>query len=184
MSENVSVFAKAGSSIKAKFISFGNGIVTFFKTPSSYVKLGSVLAIIGLAIVLFFVGKEHQFLLDNNTIEINGKSYSSLNLVSAKIDNSDFIEIPRRTRMNNFQTGQSHKITLNYIENGQEKELVTKFKVPASEKNTLISLPALIAGADQSEWMSEFLSVQAPVPDEPAVEDDMAMDMDGMDMAF
>ncbi len=154
-------------------------IKDFYKNIYFWIRLGIVALVIVLAIVLFFTGKQHQFLLDNNTKEANGTTYSSINLVEAQIDDNDVLEIPRRTRLNSYATGQSHTLTVTWTSGGAEQTKSVKFKVPVGEDITLISIPAFISDADESIWKEEFVSqVQTVEETEDIVQDDMAMDIE------
>ena len=154
-------------------------ILDYFKNIYFWVRVGIIALIIVLAVVLFFVGKQHQFLLDNNTKEVNGTTYSSLSIVEVQIDKDDPLEIPRRTRLNAYATGQGHTLTVTYQENGEDVVKSVKFKVPVGEDITLLSIPAFVKGADESVWKEEFVSVvQASEETEDVVEDEMSMDIE------
>ena len=150
----------------------------FYRNPEFWIRIALVVFLVVLAVILAFVGKEHQFLLDNNTREVNGTTYSSMNLVEVQIDDNKSLEIPRRTRLDNYVTGQRHRITVTYTKGGQEQVLELKFKVPFGERITLINIPALVGGADESIWKEEFIPKQVVTTEEPVVEDDMSMDIE------
>lgn len=151
----------------------------FSMTTRLIVRLSLIVLIVLLAVVLSFTGKQHQFLLDNNTKESNGSTYSSLSIVEVSIDDQEPLEIPRRTRLNSYATGQRHTLTVTYSENGNEVIKSAKFKVPVGEEMTLISIPAFVKGADESIWKEEFVSTQKAVEESDAsIEDDMSMDIE------
>lgn len=155
-----------------------NKIVLILKSPKTWIRVGLLALVIVLSVFLFFIGKEHQFLFDNNTKEINGKSYSALSMVEAQIDKKPSEELTRRMRLNTFATGQKHTLTVKYTDkSGNEVVKSEKFKVPVSERITLISLPAFVQGEEM--WREEFLQAEAPVAEEPeASADDMSMDIE------
>ena len=67
---------------------------------------------------------------------------------------------------------QGHKFTVEA--NGETKTV--KLNIPLQMKNVLINIPAFMAGAPQSEWMSEFIiETVAPAADETVVTDDTAV---------
>ena len=153
-------------------------ITSYLKNTYFWIRVSIVVLILIFAIVLFFVGKQHQFLLDNNTKEINGKTYSSLSLVEAQIDKNEVLELPRRTRLDTYATGQKHTLTVTYNKNGSEVTKSVKFKVPVGEDITLISIPAFVSDVEDELWREEFIQVvQASDTAEESATDDMAMDL-------
>ncbi|MFA6646750.1 MAG: DUF6672 family protein, partial [Sphaerochaetaceae bacterium] len=63
----------------------------------------------------------------------------------------------------------------------EEHEVVVKFKVPLSQEMVLISLPALVGGAEESVWLQPYeipVLLTMPVDDEPIITDEiMPMDI-------
>lgn len=153
-------------------------IRNFYKNPNFWIRALLVVFVIALALFLAWIGKEHQILLDNNTKEVNGVTYSSLNLVEVQIDDNISLEIPRRTRLDSYVTGQSHTIDVKFSKGGQEQNISIKFKIPFGENIVLLNIPALVSGADESVWKEKFIPKQIVVEEEAVVQDDMSMDIE------
>ncbi len=140
----------------------------FYKDKKFWVRLSSIILLVFIAIILFLTGKQHQFLLDNNNYDENGKTYAALSLCEVQIDRRPSVEIPRRTRMESYALGQSHKITVQY--NG--KTVTEKFKVPVGITQFLINIPALVNGESQETWLTEFRSGAPQVVEEAFIEEE------------
>lgn len=129
-------------------------IKNFYKNKYFWIRFSAILVLILLAVLLLLIGKQHQFIIDANAYENNGETFNAPSITSVKIDKRPALEIPRRTRLEIFSTGENHKIVVEY--NG--KTIKKKFSVPFSMNQVLISIPALIAGKDESEWLKPFIS--------------------------
>lgn len=149
----------------------------YIKNRYLWIRIAIILFIIVLAIVLFLIGKQHQFLLDNNTKEANGTTYSALSIVEAQIDKNDILEIPRRTRLSTYATGQIHTLTVTYSKNGEEITKSERFRIPVRENIILISIPAFVNDASKEDWMEEFLIQINQDSDEDGDVDDMSLDI-------
>lgn len=146
-----------------------------------FFQLVAVILILVLAVVMFVIGRQHTVLLDNKTIEHDGKSYPAFSIVEVKINKEDSIELAARDRDKADVMGQRHKITVTYTDKFfEEHEVVKKFKVPIGYDMVLISIPALVADLGQSIWLQQFIpptAAVAPVVEELPVEDDLGIDM-------
>lgn len=144
-------------------------------------QLVAVILILVLAVVMFVIGRQHTILLDNKTIEHDGKSYPAFSIVEVKINKEDSIELAARDRDKADVMGQRHKITVTYTDKFfEEHEVVKKFKVPIGYDMVLISIPALVADLGQSIWLQQFIpptAAVAPVVEELPVEDDLGIDL-------
>lgn len=144
-------------------------------------QLVAVILILVLAVVMFVIGRQHTILLDNKTIEHDGKSYPAFSIVEVKINKEDSIELAARDRDKADVMGQRHKITVTYTDKYfEEHEVVKKFKVPIGYDMVLVSIPALVADLEQSIWLQQFIpptAAVAPVVEELPVEDDLGIDM-------
>ena len=146
-----------------------------------FFQLVAVILILVLAVVMFVIGRQHTVLLDNKTIEHDGKSYPAFSIVEVKINKEDSIELAARDRDKADVMGQRHKITVTYTDKFfEEHEVVKNFKVPIGYDMVLISIPALVADLGQSIWLQQFIpptAAVAPVVEELPVEDDLGIDL-------
>lgn len=130
---------------------------------------------------MYYIGKQHTLLLDNKTVEINGVTYQAFSIVEVSVNRQDFLELAARDRDKALAMGQRHKVTVRYADsNFEEHTVVKKFTLPHSWDMVLISLPALVGGASESDWLELFVpptAALAPI-EEPAetVEDDLGVE--------
>lgn len=123
-------------------------------TATLLIRILFVVVLILLGIFLFAMGKTHTVLLDNKTIEYNGKEYKAIKYAVVIIDNQEEIEITQRERLKVALRRSNHTIT---IEDNKGNEVVKKFKIPLSLDISLLSLPLLMEFEDNQDiWLSKF----------------------------
>ncbi|MDX9808715.1 MAG: hypothetical protein RBT04_01015 [Sphaerochaetaceae bacterium] len=144
-------------------------------------QLAAIVVMIALAVIMYIIGRQHTVLLDNKTIEHEGKSYPAFSIVEVEVNKEGKIELAARDRDKADVMGQRHKITVTYTDKFfEEHEVVKKFKVPIGYDMVLISIPALVADLGQSIWLQQFIpptAAVAPVVEELPVEDDLGIDL-------
>lgn len=144
-------------------------------------QLAAIVVMIALAVIMYIIGRQHTVLLDNKTIEHEGKSYPAFSIVEVEVNKEGKIELAARDRDKADVMGQRHKITVTYTDKFfEEHEVVKKFKVPIGYDMVLISIPALVADLGQSIWLQQFIpptAAVAPIVEELPVEDDLGIDM-------
>jgi len=141
----------------------------------------AILLVLLLAVMLFFIGKQHTVLLDNKTITVNGEEIKAMKMVEVQVDKQKPLEFVPRDRDKVDVVRQKHTITVSYTdENWEEIRITRKFTVPLMEDMVIISIPTLVAypEAPQSVWMERYeipaYAVQAVPEDEVIVTDDLA----------
>lgn len=121
----------------------------------------AIIAIILLAFLMYFIGREHTVLVDNKTVTLdNGTEIKALQVVEVQVDKQESMELAARDRDKYTVTSQSHKITVSYTDSDwNEKSFTVKFKVPSKLDMVIISIPTLVADpeADSSVWMREYV---------------------------
>ncbi|MGI6433067.1 MAG: DUF6672 family protein [Sphaerochaetaceae bacterium] len=152
------------------------------RTPSvkrrTLFQVATILFLILLAALMFLIGKQHTLLLDNQTIELNQKSYQALSLVEVAVDKQPFLELAARDRDKALVKGQRHTITVRYTDKAFEEHVITKkVKLSLFDDMLLISIPALVAQQEQEVWMQLFIpptAAVAPQEESIATEDDLS----------
>jgi hypothetical protein len=147
-------------------------------------QLGVVILLLLLAVLMFIVGKMHTVLLDNKTIEADGITYAAFSVVEVEVNKKGLLELAARDRDMAEVMGQRHKISVIYTDkNFEEHKIVKKFKVPLGDDMVLISIPALVGGADQEIWLQKFIAPTASVA--PQAEPvDLIDDLTSLDIEF
>ncbi len=129
-----------------------------FFNLSFYVRLGLIVLVILLAVFLYHFGMQHTIYVDNRTIEIDGESYRALDWAMVSVDGSESQEYSPRTRREEVVMRQKHTIHVVYEDDDfNEVEFDASFTLPVNEKQIVLSLPALLAGLDQSQYLTEFV---------------------------
>ncbi len=129
-----------------------------FFNLSFYVRLAVIVVVILLAVFLYHYGMQHTVYVDNRTIEIDGESYRALDWAMVSVDGGDSQEYSPRTRREETVMRQKHTIHVVYEDDDfNEIEFDAEFTLPVNEKQIVLSLPALLAGLDQSQYLTEFV---------------------------
>lgn len=142
--------------------------------------IGAILLLIGIAALMFVIGRGHILYIDDKTIDMNGTSVNAKYHIEVSVNGAKSQEIAARERIQEKVMGQNLKIELKIQDTKrslEEKEMTIKCKIPYNYDTAVISLPLLIEGYDQSEWMTEFVQVptSAEKTEEVVVTDDFSM---------
>lgn len=163
-----------------------------FFNLSFFVRLAVIVLVLLLAVFLYHYGKQHTVYIDNRTIEIDGQSYKALDWAEVLVDGGDSQEYSPRTRREATVLRQKHSIHVVYEdEDFNQFEVDVEFKVPVNETQVVLSLPALVAGLSEDQFLTEFVpmaqqlglnvgggaaAADAEVPTEEDMFGDMSMD--------
>ncbi len=129
-----------------------------FFNLSFYVRLAVIVVVILLAVFLYHYGMQHTVYVDNRTIEIDGESYRALDWAMVSVDGGEEQEYSPRTRREETVMRQKHTIHVVYEDDDfNEVEFDAEFTLPVNQRQIVLSLPALLAGLDQSQYLTEFV---------------------------
>ena len=148
---------------------------------SFYIRIAAIILVILLGVLMFFIGKQHTILLDNNKFE----DIKALDEVTVAIDGVEGLPIYSRMRDQSIVTGQRHTIAVTYVDsNWEEHTFERDIKIPVGENMMILYLPYLVANPDspQEEWLKHFES-QAIVAEDPSA-DEVVLDDSASLMAF
>jgi len=149
----------------------------FHLSRQRFFQLVAIVLVLLIGVLMFIVGKQHTILLDNKQIESNGKIYPAFSIVEVQVDKGEELELGPGDRDKAEVMGQRHKVTVRYTDRAyEEHELVVKFKVPLQQKMVLLSLPALVGGADESVWLQPYeipILLNLPAVEEPIITDEI-----------
>ena len=113
--------------------------------------------ILVLAVVLFFIGKGHTLLLDNQDITINGSSYKATHAINVMINDQKtvLVKAGKRKKADDLVAGPWHRITIEILDD--EKNVLNtvekKFSVGLKDM-LLLQLPALVE--NDPLWIQPF----------------------------
>ena len=148
---------------------------------SFYIRIAAIVLVILLGVLMFFIGKQHTILLDNNKFE----DIKALDEVTVAIDGVEGLPIYSRMRDQSIVTGQRHTIAVTYVDsNWEEHTFERDIKIPVGENMMILYLPYLVADPDgpHEEWLKHFES-QAIVAEDPSA-DEVVLDDSASLMAF
>lgn len=115
------------------------------------IRLVLLALIILLGFGLYYIGKEHEILIDNKDVEIAGTSYEAAEylVVTVNGDEENTIELYKDERDEIRVSGPKHKIKVDILDEDTEEVLKSnEMQFNFGRKNKLmISLPALAEGA-------------------------------------
>lgn len=118
---------------------------------------------------LYYYGKEHEILLDNKTVEINGKSYEAAEFVRITIngDAGKAIELYAKERDVVKVTGPNHTIKVEIVDEDSDKVIKTEERDFNFGKTSslMISIPAVAEKAPDVYLPLPGSMVQAPAPE-------------------
>lgn len=120
------------------------------------IRSGVILVLVLLAVMLYSMGKGYTLLLDNKTIEANGRTLEAFEMVEVNIDGGEPIELYLRDRDMVTVTGKRHFIQItsfdkSFRETGKHS---LKFRIKDKGDMFLLSMPAL--AAEHEDWITPF----------------------------
>ena len=122
-----------------------------------------------LCFLLYYYGKEHEILLDNKTVEINGQSYEAAEFVRITIngDSKNPIELYAKERDVVKVTGPSHTIKVEIVDEDSDKVIKTEERDFDLGKisSLMISIPAVAEKAPDVYLPLPGAMTQAPAPE-------------------
>ena len=140
----------------------------------------TVAVLLGIAAVMFVIGRGHTVYFDNKTAEYNGTQYSAFQRVNVTVNGERVAKLSKRDRGMATWIGQNFKMELEVTENKGDdpKIILVSIKLPYGMDGIVVNLPELLAGLPQEVWQSEFVPVATvEEPEEEVIpEDDLLGD--------
>jgi len=113
-----------------------------------------ILILVGISIVLFVLGKGHNFLIDNKSITVDGKSFKAFEYLNVYIGADELLDIWEGDRVMSVGAGPWHKIKAEAVdENGKVLSTVEKSFSVGLDDYYVINIPLLFE--DQPGWLTE-----------------------------
>ena len=140
----------------------------------------TVSVLLGIAAVMFVIGRGHTVYFDNKTAEYNGTEYTAFHRVDVYVNGERVAKLNKRDRGMATWIGQNFRMELEITQNkGDEpKKMPVSINLPYGLDGIVVNLPELAAGLPQEVWQSEFVPVVTveEVDEEIITEDDMLGD--------
>ena len=152
-----------------------------------FIRLATVLVLIGIAVLMYFLGRGHTVYFDNKKLEYDGVTYDTPYKVEVYVDGERAAKLYDKERGSSICIGANFKMELKVTQEkgGTETEETYSIKLPYNKDGLIVNLPGLMAGLPEDAWMSEFISTEEAQPeDEEVVTDEFSMYMgdDGTDV--
>ena len=142
-------------------------------------KICTVIVILGIAVCMFFIGRGHTVYFDAKTIEYNGETLEPGYRTAIFVNGERVARLSAGDRGMATWIGQNFKMT---VEATPEKgaEAVSheiSLKLPYNMDGIVLNVPALLAGAPEEVYLSEFVSLATEVSttEEEIITDDFGI---------
>ncbi len=133
----------------------------------------SIVLLIVIAVVMLFIGRKHIIYIDNKTYEFEDEfedeyedrfedgEIKALYKVEFVNQDGETKKLYKRERGEMSIMGQNTTLALTVTETKGGEEVVHRIKlhIPFGKDAVVINVPALLAGLDQSFWMTDFVSL-------------------------
>ena len=130
----------------------------------------ALLGLVALSALLFYLGKGHTLILDNNTLTLDGKEYTSAEQVDVSVDGQEPESMGRAERAMAQVGGPRHTLTLV----AGDRKVEQRISIPTFLDTAQVSVPAILGGAPRSAWVTRFV----PPPAEEAAPEQMQHQQD------
>ena len=143
------------------------------KGQSIMMRIAAVLLLIGIAGLMFIIGRGHTILIENGPYTYEGKTYEAPYLIKVYEKGERIGKLnskPRPERAQSKCIGQGYEFMAEVIneQNGPGKNYDIKIKIPRSCDNVIINVPAYIAGMPEEVYLKEQIIEVAPEPESSA----------------
>lgn len=145
-----------------------------------FIRLATVLVLIGIAVLMYFLGRGHTVYFDNKKLEYDGVTYDTPYKVEVYVGGERVAKLYDKERGSSICIGANFKMELKVTQEkgGTETEETYSIKLPYDKDGVIVNLPGLMAGLPEDAWMSEFISTEEAQPeDEEVVTDEFSMYM-------
>ena len=142
-------------------------------------KICTVVVILGIAACMFVIGRGHTVYFDAKSIEYNGETLEPGYRTAIFVNGERVARLSAGDRGMATWIGQNFKMTVEVTpEKGAEAvSHEVSLKLPYNMDGIVLNVPALLAGAPEEVYLSEFVSLATEVSsgDEEIVTDDFGI---------
>ena len=150
------------------------------KTRRLLFRLGTVLILVGICAVMMIIGRGHTVYFDNKQLEYNGTTCECPYKIKVLVKDEQVANLKAKERGMATTIGQNFAMTLKITQEKGGDEVVETYqlKLPYNMDGIVLNMPALLAGAPEEVYLSEFVSLATEVTvggDEEIVTDDFGI---------
>ena len=130
------------------------------------IRILAVAVVLGIAAWMFVIGRGHTIYFDNKELSANGEVYSPFYKVEVFVNDQSVAKLREGDRGMVTTMGQKFKMVLHITPKKDAKKVgsAVTLEIPYNMDGIVLNLPALLSGAEESVYMSEF--IPAPVEEE------------------
>ena len=142
-------------------------------------KIGTLAVILGIAACMFVIGRGHTVYFDAKTIEYNGETLEPGYRTAIFVNGERVVRLSAGDRGMATWIGQNFKMTVEVTpEKGADAvPYEISLKLPYNMDGVVLNVPALLAGAPEEVYLSEFVSlaVETSSTEEEIVTDEFSL---------
>ena len=130
-------------------------------------RAGTILILVIIAAVMFFIGRGHTIYFDNKNLDFEGTRYEAVRRINVSVNGEQVARLSKKERGMATCMGQSFRFDIEVIreKNGESEFYSYSLSLPYGMDGIIVNLPGIMAGLPQEAWMSEFIPAPEP-PDE------------------
>ena len=138
-----------------------------------------VLVLLGVAALMFVIGRGHTVYFDNKSGEYNGQTYETPYKIEVSVDGDKVAKLYDGERGMASTMGQKFAMIVEITQEkgGDSVAHAVTLTLPYNMDGIILNIPAMMAGLPAEAYLSEFIIEPDLTEDEEAPsEDDMVMD--------
>ena len=132
------------------------------------IRILAVCAVIGIAAWMMVIGRGHTVYFDNKAVDADGKTYDAYYQVQVFVDDESVCKLKEGDRGMYTVMGQDFKMVLHITPEKDAKKVgsAVTLKLPYNMDGIIINIPALLGGAPEEVYQSEFIQTVVEEDDE------------------
>jgi len=131
-------------------------------------RLIAIVIILVIAAVMMVIGRGHTIYFDNKTLEANGETYKAPYQIQVFVNDESVGKLKEGDRGMVTTMGQDFSMVLHITPEKDAKKVgsAVSLKIPYNMDGIVLNLPALLGGASEDVYQSEFIPTPVEEDDE------------------
>lgn len=127
------------------------------------IRILAIVVVIAIAAAMFVIGRGHTVYFDNKKLEADGTTYEPMYQIEVFVNDKSVAKLKSGERGMVSTMGQDFKMVLHITKEKDAKKTgsAVTMELPYNMDGIVINLPALLSGAPEEVYLSEFIA--APV---------------------